>query len=252
MIIELNNSDDMEDLFDYLNNLNARTNMVEQISDEWVKKHSVAFARAGVFNPYTLQGWTRVLEKMKQGIPPVIREHWYMDQWGHHPIRLMRSRGKLVRKSRIKWTYSLENSPLYLTPHALARFRQHTGTFVDPDTQCWDIPHITQGVELTDSELPVTSNLLPTKHGAWLGYPTVMRGTGNEVYFYSRNQGLKLQPDSKNAITTQFYATTYILEDHMSKQQKDICEAYRAGDFDTYESLNKQNAKQYPTSIFEQ
>ena len=224
----------------------------EQIDPAWVKKNKVPFARAGVFNPYTLADWDKIAKKMHQGYAPALdKEFWFLDRWLSHPVRLLRTRGKLVRVDRIRWRFSLTQSQLYLTPHALARFRERSGRWINPETQCWDIPHISRGVELDARQMPITSYMLPTVGGAWLGYCTLTaNSTGTEDYTYSRKKGLNLQLEDPLKHFNSFYALTYISENQMTLQQIDAVTAYAAGDYAVFDKLNREMAIQHPTSIF--
>lgn len=227
--------------------------MMEQIDTAWVKKNKLPFARAGVFNPYTLSDWNAVGIKMAHGIPPHMdREFWFLDRWFNTPVRLVRTRGKLQRDGRTKWRYTVTSSQLCLTPHALSRFRERSGCLINTDVQCWNIPHITDGVDLTPRGNVITSQMLPTLGGAWLGYTSVLAGKGVEQYSYSPAKGLICKkPGEGKQVHQFFYALTYITEQQMTWDQIDACRAYEAGDYGKFDQLNKTLWLAHPTSIFE-
>ena len=234
-----------------LNQLNQDKDLQEQLGPEWVRKNKVPFARVGIFNPYTLKDWTNTLERMFHGIAPNLnKDYWFLDRWLDHPVRLMRTRGKLVRDGRIKWRFTNSNSQLYLTPHAAGRFRERSGYFINPDIQCWNIPHITKGVDLDAEGKTITSQMLPTLDGAWLGYNVVGLGNGDEQYSYTRKHGCKLKELNTKTHYTHFYALTYITEGMMSDLQIDACRAYDAGDYDRFDELNRKNSVDNPSTIF--
>lgn len=237
--------------FYHLTQLHQDKDLQEQLDPEWVKKNKVPFARAGIFNPYTLKDWENIVERMLHGIPPNLnKEFWFLDRWLNNPVRLIRTRGKLVRDGRIKWRFTTSNSLLYLTPHAVGRFRERSGFYINPELQCWNIPHITQGVDRDDAGKIITSQMLPTLDGAWLGYNVVGTGNGEEQYSYTRKHGCKLKELDTNTHYTHFYALTYITEAMMSDLQIDACRAYDAGDYERFDELNRKISVENPSTIF--
>lgn len=227
--------------------------MNQQIDPAWVKKNKLTFARAGVFNPYTLADWQLIGKKMCQGISPRMdKEFWFLDRWMNNPVRLVRTKGILVRNGRLKWRFSVSSSQLELTPHAIARFRERSGFVINTDAQCWNIPYISDSVDLNAKGNVITSQMLPTLGGAWLGYNSVLAGNGVEQYDYSPKKGLvcKQLGVGKN-IHRSFYALTYITENQMTWKQIDACRAYQAGDYKLFDQLNKKIWLENPTSIFD-
>ena len=223
----------------------------QQLDASWVKKNKLPFARAGVFNPYTLADWEKIGKRMAVGIPPQLdREFWFLDRWLGHPTRLVRTRGTLARQSRIKWSFTAQNSQLYLTPHGVSRFRERSGYMINPNLQCWNIPHITTGVDFNNAGKTITSQMLPTVGGAWLGYNTITPNNGKEVYKWSRSKGLVVPEQITSDTFISFYALTYITESMMSNLQIDACRAYDAGDYHRFDELNKKNWLANPNSIF--
>jgi len=246
---------ELSEVIERMDQLNApaiRKDLQEQIDPSWVRKNKVSFARIGVFNPYTLADWTTMLKKMRAGSPPMnTGEFWFLDRWLNNPVRLIRTKAKLVRDGRIKWRFSTHNSQLYLTPHAVGRFRERSGCVVDPARQCWNIPHITPGVDLNDAGNVITRQMLPTLGGAWLGYNTMMNGDGSEDYTYNRKRGLTLKQKDMNNPWDSFYALTYITENQMSWEQIDAVRAYEAGDYEVFNQLNKKLWMADPRSCFD-
>jgi len=227
----------------------SRPGIAEQLDSEWVKKNKYMFARVGIFNPITLKDYEKEIERYQQGICPDFRERWFLDKWGNHPVRLNRLTRRVKRNSRINWSITETQSPLYLTPHSVGRYRERTGQFVDADAQCWNIPYIPNSVQKDGEGNMLTNSILPTRYGAWLGYPTICRGDLVEHYKYTRKHGLKIKQDMKK-IAQHFYAISFIDYNIMSPAQERICDAYNSGDYETYETLNKENQLRYPSTIF--
>jgi hypothetical protein len=246
MQITVESESDLLEFLDWLDKQHE-PEMLEQITTDWKKRHSLSFAKVGVFNPYTLEDWKKVIEKARNGTPLREQSLWFLDQWAPHPVRLSRLKVRNTVKHRGKWTMTVTNSPLYLTPHALARYRERTGLFVNPSVQCWNIPYIPNAVTVVNDQIQ-TNTMLPTLHGAWLGYTTQTKGSYDEVCSYDRKRGLRLcQQDN---IINHFYAVSFISKKMMSSEQLDIVDAYDRGDYDLYTVLQKEHSEKYPNSIF--
>lgn len=221
----------------------------EQLTQEWQNKWKYSFRRMGIFDTITLADWQNIVKRMHKGICPRTDSFWYLDQWHKHPVRVNRISGLAIRHSRIHWKYVMSTSPLYFTPHALGRYRERTGSFVD-DSIVFDVPYVTdpfkEEIYVND---PLSSYLLPTKHGAWLGHSTVTNGFLVENYEYKRNKWFKSpNPNSNNRIF-HFYCVTFIREYNMSMAQREICRAYENKDYQRYDALNKENAIKFPSTL---
>ena len=246
--ITVNSDSKLQEFFD-LCDVMEEENRNGQLTPDWKQKHSLAFAKVGIFNPITLADFKDLIHiPAANGNCPRNRDMWFLDQWGRNPIRLNRCKLRSEKKTKAKWEYTIEQSKLYLTPHSLARYRERTGTFVNPDTQCWNIPHIPDAIVI-NKDTVLTNILLPTLGGAWLGYDTIMRGGYVEHYKYDRKRGLRISQNSD--IVRHFYACSFISTDMMSSEQLDIVDAYNQKQFKIYQNLVIDYSKKHPNSIFD-
>ncbi len=228
-----------------------KPSMQEQITKEWSDKWKLAFRRVGCNDTTTMYEWIKINQQMVGGKCPSTQKGFYLDQWEPYPAIVNRFDGLAIRHSRIKWTYMVNTSHLKFTPHALGQFRMRTGYFVD-DSVCWDIPYICNPLMKKGSEESgLTSYLLPTTgeyfQGAWLGHSTAGRGGNTETYRYKR--GKLFNYEQSDGWGLHFICMTYINDWNMSRAQQEITRAYRSGDYERYDALNRENALKFPKTI---
>lgn len=236
-----------QELKDLLDDINQAE--VEQLLD-WLKQDPAnprqfkrAFAKQGLFAVDTLLDVERANRHMAQGKGPVAKEFWMADIYPGHPLHIERVCRTLVKRpARTKYTMRERTSPLKLTPHAWARYREHTGAYFQPTDAMFDIPHIPD-LLLNAQQQIRTDVMLPYDNGAFLGYTSHIFPAPTSTFemHYKKNHQPKQTFPADGDAPVKFYALTYILCSQMFDWQLEVYDLYNEGKYEAALEINKAN-----------
>jgi len=204
----------------YLDNLNLANDR------EASNSMKLDFARVNIFNPYDQNAYQKLYDFMRAG-NPVQKEIYRVwryggDEFVHRNKFSLIDRKGHYRKNKFYYkhfTVHEELSPLSARAYALSRYRQRTGQFLDKADYWLPLPELIGNPEGTVRQ----DILLPTKTGAWLGYPCLSK---NAYWEYNGKKELLVCGEYQS---WQFKALTYINRSDMFDWQIEICDLHQQG-----------------------
>lgn len=223
-----------------LHNISFENHLRDLECPQTLRKMKLSFARVGVFNPRTLLEYSRVLDRMRQGIPPAGNEYWEIDQSFDHPMVIYRVKTKNNITNRKNWRSKSVYGPLKLTPHAIARYRERTGYNFNPEC-VWDIAYIPDPIGVSEAGQIHNRMILPVPGGIMLGYTAITAAIG-EGWRYNRGTLKSVKSETK-PLYKNFYGITFVDQNRLTWDQITITEAYEQGDYERYNALVKENCE---------
>jgi len=206
------------------------------------------FAKVNIFNPYDQNAYKRIFDRMAERGQPFQKEICRVWRFAVNDTEdnkfAFRTRFNLIehkghqRKNKFyykQFKIHEELSPLAVRAYALRRYRERSGQYLDPAEYWQPLPTLSQAINV-DNKTMRQDILLPTKTGAWLGYPCL---TTNGYWEYkSKNQQLTLKGEY---FTSQFKALTYITRQDMFPWQKEICDLHSQGRYEEANQIQDDN-----------
>ena len=218
---------------------------LSELNDENVlKAASLAFAKMAIFNPRTLNDWVSEQEDLVKGIPKT-GTNWFIEKsnltndWVLRAVKRNLTDVKRLSSSRKykSFTQHFIRTRLSLTLHAIKRFKERSLiTHLEPEW-IWDIPLLDEwcdhlpGINIATKKQRKDC-LMPFKHGAFLG-AVVHQIDAEALIRFRRGKA----PEADDRGKSGFVAMTYVGDDQLRVEQRAVCDAVTAGEYDEAAAL---------------
>ena len=217
---------------------------------DYYKDLMLGFARVGVFNPRTAFDQAKTWRLWAQGNLTEMGEYWLMHRWApNDPVVLKRvsntvieRKGHARKNSYYHKSFTIEEqvAPLQVTAHALKRYREREGVFVDTKLFWHNLPPLLSSISETDSTRR-KDILLPTPNGAWLG--EVLACTSTMAHFIYKKGDFDIQ-ETSDTFANGFRAFSYVSYMDMFPYQKQIWELHQEGRHTEANKVQEENINQ--------
>jgi hypothetical protein len=236
--------------------INRVENWIEELEDTSnLQELLLRFRRVNIFNTRTVLDYQKDMELLSQGRLPKLNAYFFIDNDDRRVFAVHTKREVLRKVQRRKHSTSYKeiilretSAPVTVTPHALERYRQRSGTFMTSD-MLWDEvvlqPHQQQ---LTSETITVRSDLMqPTFGGAWLGQRFAAADSTLDYHYKHKHQRLSQRTYPPQP---RFKALTWVHVNDMLPFQRAAWDAYRRNDADSAVAIMSNNINNNQLDIY--